>query len=246
MNSELMGPDYINFYSRSYDNSMVAWRKITANMKVKNIYDLCNSYDHNSVLEIGAGDGAVLVRLSEIKFGTDYYALEVTQQEVNQITRKNIPNLREAYVFDGYHVPYEDKKFDLCILTHVIEHVEFPRLLLYDAIRVSKRVFIEVPLEHTLFLESNYTPDSAGHINYYDAKTIRSLLQTSNLEVLQQVIRNPSLESYLFRNKKTGYAKYLIKKALLQVIPTIAQLIWTYNSSLLCEKSDQLLFKGQE
>jgi hypothetical protein len=42
-------------------------------------------------------------------------------------------NLAEARTYDGYRIPYGDKRFDLAVLSHVVEHLEHPRLLLYEA-----------------------------------------------------------------------------------------------------------------
>ena len=65
------------------------------------------------------------------------------------IRAKNIPGLFDCKVFDGYTIPYDDNAFDLVVLSHVVEHVEHPRKLLYEAKRVARYVFIEVPLEAT-------------------------------------------------------------------------------------------------
>lgn len=40
-----------------------------------------------------------------------------------------------------------DGSFDLAIQSHVLEHVEYPRVVSHEAARVADYVFVEVPLE---------------------------------------------------------------------------------------------------
>ena len=47
--------------------------------KAANIQRLCARVPHDSVLEIGAGDGAVLERLSAGRFGNRYAAVEISE-----------------------------------------------------------------------------------------------------------------------------------------------------------------------
>ena len=76
-------------------------------------------------------------------------------------------------MFDGYRTLYADNQFDLVLLSHVVEHVEHPRLLLYEAARVGKRLFVEVPLEDNVRLSDDFVFDHVGHINVYSRKTMR-------------------------------------------------------------------------
>jgi ubiquinone/menaquinone biosynthesis C-methylase UbiE len=88
-------------------------------------------------------------------------------------------------VFDGYHIPFDDNEFDLVILAHVLEHVEFERMLLREIKRVSKYVVIEVPCDYRFGVDKrmkhflNY-----GHINMYTPSSVRFLVQSEGFEVL--------------------------------------------------------------
>ena len=137
-------------------------------------------------------------------------------------------------LFDGHNVPYDNHKFDLIILSHVIEHVEFPRKLLYEASRAAKYVFVEVPLEDTMRLKPDFIFDKVGHINFYSTKTVRRLIQTCNLEVLEQKVTNPSKAVYVYQKGKKGLVSYYIKESLLKALPGLATSIFTYHSSLVC------------
>jgi hypothetical protein len=78
--------------------------------------------------------------------------------------------------------------------------------------------------------------DRVGHINEYTPKTIRRLLQTCNLTVLDQAVTNHSKAVHIHPEGKSNAINYEIKKYLLKVLPQIAVNIFTYNSALICEK----------
>jgi SAM-dependent methyltransferase len=227
-----------NNYQNYYQEGKSEWRRLGAIGKIDNIISLCDRYPHRRILEIGAGEGSILKRLSELEFGEQLFALEISNSGVEAIKNKNIDLLCECNLFDGYEVPYEDNTFDLVILSHVVEHLEFPRKLLYEARRVAKYVFIEVPLEDTLLLSSDYKFNEVGHINFYSPKTIRRLLQTCNLQILDQRVANLSKEIYLFQSPRLGTFKYLIKENLLNFLPWLSTYIFTYHFALICQKSD--------
>ena len=179
-------------------------------------------------------------RLSELNFAKEFYALEISSTGVTTIKNKHIPLLKECSLFDGYNISYEDNRFDLAILSHVIEHVEYPRKLLYEAKRIAKYVFVEVPLEDTLRLPQNFVFDKVGHINFYSPKTIRRLIQTCNLEVIgqRQLTTNPSKDIYVFQKERKGQMHYYIKEFLLRFFPFVAIKLFTYHSSLICRDRD--------
>jgi len=228
-------------YADYYTDGDSQWRWLSALAKVENIVKLCGGLPHRKVLEIGAGEGAILRRLSEIGFGEQLYGLEVSPSGVGAIRNKRIPRLAECELFDGYHLPYEAESFDLAILSHVIEHVEFPRQLLYEASRVARYVFVEVPLEDTRRLPNDYVADAVGHINFYSPKTIRRLLQSSSLRVLQQVTRNPSKATYLYKKGTKGVLGYCVKNVLISVFPRLAPTFFVYHGVLVCEKDEKEL-----
>src|SRR5581483_10917112 len=220
-------------YDEYYSDDISAWRELGAIDKAANIVAMCESRAPATVLEIGAGEGSVLQRLAAAGFGKRHFALDISGTGVERIRARGIPSLAECRQFDGYTVPYADGTFDLAILTHVLEHVEHPRLLLNEAARVADHVFVEVPLEHNRRLPHNFVWDAVGHINFYTAQTIRLLVQTCGHEVLAQRETHPARQQYEYRLGSKGVVTYLIKEWTLRTMPSVAQSLWTYHSSLL-------------
>lgn len=225
-------------YEDYYEEGDSEWRWLGAIDKAHNIQTLCKDLPINSVIEIGAGEGSILKRLSDLDFAQELYALEISPTGVTTIKNKNIPRLKECSLFDGYNIPYDNRKFDLAVLSHVVEHVEYPRKLLYEAKRIAKYVFVEVPLEDTMRLPRDFLFDKVGHINFYSPKTIRRLIQTCNLKVLGQQTTNPSKDVYTFQKGKKGLVNFYIKEYLLRFSPLLATEIFTYHSSIICKDSD--------
>lgn len=230
--SDVLQRNYADYYAAG----ATEWRRLGALGKADNIVALCRGLHASSVLEIGAGDGAILQRLSTLRFGKDFYALEISPSGVETIREKTIPELRECHVFDGYNIPYPDNRFDLAILSHVLEHAEHPRLLLAEAARVARYLFVEVPLEDTLRLRGDFVLDSVGHINYYTPTTFRRAVQSCNLCVLDQITSNAPKETYAFVGGRRGLLQFHIKQALLRMTPRIATELFCYHGAIICEK----------
>jgi ubiquinone/menaquinone biosynthesis C-methylase UbiE len=221
-------------YDAYYDGKS-EWRRLGALDKARNIQSLCADIRHRKVLEIGAGEGSILQVLSDEGFAESLYALEISESAVRVIRERNLAALQECRLFDGYAVPYGDKEFDLVILSHVLEHLEYPRRLLYEAARVAHHVFIEVPLEDTSRQKADFVFDAVGHINDFSMRSIRRFVQSCRMRVISQRTTNNSLPVYIFQfGKCGGLARYVIKRTLLRLVPGLASRVYTYNSSLLC------------
>jgi SAM-dependent methyltransferase len=220
-------------YDAYYEGADISeWRALGAIDKADNIRSMCGAYAHLTVLEIGAGEGSVLQRLADSGFGQRHYALDISASGVERIRGRGIASLVECNQFDGYTVPYADASFDLAILSHVVEHVEHPRLLINEAARVARYVYIEVPLEHNRGLGQDFVWDSVGHINFYTAQTIRLLVQSCGHEVLDQRQTHPAKAAYRYRLGRKGGVVHLLKDLTLRTMPSVAQRLWTYHSSL--------------
>jgi len=205
--------------------------------KVRNIRSLCDMVPHASILDIGCGDGAVLKRLSDEEFGRHFYGLEISRTGLALTEKRAIKNLVECKLYDGYAIPYGDDQFELAVLSHVVEHVEHPRILLREAGRVAAHVFLEVPLEDNYRQKRNYIPEDArGHINLYSFKSIRWLVQTSGFEIVRQTITIPSFKVLHQRMGAKTFFLYSPFRLAGQLVPSIATKIMTYHCAILCRR----------
>lgn len=229
----------VEHYEKGYSGwTGSEWRSLGAIEKSSHIVMLCADIPHNTVLEIGAGDGAVLAALKQAGFGSEHRALEISSSAVQLMRDRGL----NAQLFDGSRVPYPDASFDLVVLTHVVEHLEHPRQVIREACRVGKHVYIEVPTDHTLRLDENYVYDPVGHINFYTPKTARMLLRSCELSIKKDLLASHSLPILRFRlGTAKGTLVWLIKAGLLALSPRMATLMFSYNYGILArqEKAPQ-------
>jgi SAM-dependent methyltransferase len=229
-----LSENYASYYQ--HDANLAEWRRLGALDKCRNIVRICSRFEHNSVLEIGCGDGAILERLASLGFGSEFTGLEISPSGVRKVQEKNIPGT-QVQLFDGYEVPFAEKHFDLAILSHVLEHVEYPRKLIHEAARVAKNVFVEVPLEDNWKLSTDFVFDSVGHINFYNIRTIRRLVQSCDMKILEANTSHSGYPSYMYRKGKVrGYLSYLLKEIALRAWPGAATSALTYHYALACTK----------
>lgn len=231
LDSEL-NKTYDGYYQNGTESE---WRKLGAVDKAINVISTCSEIPHDTILEIGAGEGALLQELSNYNFGNELCALEISQSGADAISKRNLKNLKEIKLYDGYVIPFDDNEFDVVILSHVVEHLEHPRILISEAARVSKHLFIEAPLEDVLTAPKDFKITRAGYINFYSYKNIRKLAQSVDLDCLNQKISNPSfaVHKYLYKNKIKAVVKYSIRKLMLTLFPKIASYVFVYHCHLL-------------
>ena len=236
-----MDPDLARHYGHYYESGASEWRRLGAVDKARNIVERCEGIDFDNVVEIGAGDGAVLQELSSSNFARSYSALEVSESAIDVIRDRGIDGLRDVTLFDGYNAPIDDGKYDLAVLSHVVEHVEHPRMLLREAARVADYVFVEVPLELKQRTPRDFKWTSTGHINIYSPLMIRHLIQSTGLSIVEERVTNPSLAVYQFGRGKKALIHYAIKATALRIMPPVATRLLSYHWSALCKPSDDMV-----
>jgi ubiquinone/menaquinone biosynthesis C-methylase UbiE len=209
-------------YSAQYDQSSVSWRNTGAKYKALNIVELSKSISFKNVLEVGAGEGSILNWLSKWDFCQDLNCVEISESGIELIKAKNIKNLHDILLFDGYKIPYEDNHFDLVICSHVLEHVEHERLLLREIKRVSRHQIFEVPIDFSFYVDRKLKHFlSYGHINIYTPSLFRFLLRSENFEVVKDIchLYHDEVIKPLFKNNQKGYLLTKLKFAILRLSP---------------------------
>jgi len=214
-------------YDSFYSDKTEEWRKIGAQGKVENIIDLIQGLKLDQIVDIGAGDGNVLSILSEKKFSSNLTAVEISDSAIEQIKKKKIEGLKEIKQFNGYNLPFENKQFDLAICSHVLEHVEHPRILLSEIRRISKKQVFEVPIDFSFQVDKKFNHfNSYGHINIFTPALFNFLLYSMGFEILKHKHALYSKEAVDFQSKKfsLNYIKTRIKRSIWKSIPMLMKI----------------------
>jgi ubiquinone/menaquinone biosynthesis C-methylase UbiE len=225
-----------SFYGDYYNDEVAKKRAIAAVQSVDHIQNLCGDV-LGHILDIGAGDGAVLEEIERRSIATSIDAVEISSSGIERIESRKLKTLRSIQSFDGYKLPYTDTSFDTALAIHVLEHVEHERLFLRELARVARRVYIEVPLEHTFRLKRSIAFGKPfGHINHYTFDRFLNVLATSGLKpVGSQIFANSLPYEAFVGGKMRGYVKYAIRSGMLAVAPALAPKLFVYLAGALCE-----------
>lgn len=213
-------------YAEEYAADKSAWRELGGKYKAQNILDVCAGRHFAKVLEVGAGEGSILMHLDRHGFAPELHALEISPSGLERIEDRALPSLKSAELFDGYAIPHDDGAFDLVILSHVLEHVEYPRLLLREIRRVARHLVIEVPCDFSFDVDRHVEHFlSYGHINIYTPTLLRFLLKAEGLTLLRDRLSyttrdvieyNWHMNQGMPRTWRTrwGLTKFLLKRRL--------------------------------
>jgi ubiquinone/menaquinone biosynthesis C-methylase UbiE len=239
---KLINEKYLKLYGGYYDENerLKKKRKLSAIDSAKNIIAATKNTNNLSLLDVGAGDGNVLLELSGSGIFNKMAALEISDSGIEKIKLRNIFELTEIKKFNGYQIPFKDKEFDLGIAVHVLEHVEHERLFLSELGRVSKKIIIEVPLENGFNIQrAILNGKKTGHINFYTIETLVSLLESSGFKIISSKVAASSVEyEKLLYGGLKGNLKSWIRNILLKIFPTFAPKFLTYNGFIYCNSPE--------
>lgn len=230
-------------YSEQYDQNAVAWRTMGARYKAMNIVELSKNITFKNVLEVGAGEGSILSWLSQWDFSNDLNCVEISESGIEIMKSKDIKNLKQILLFDGYKIPFPDNHFDLVICSHVMEHVEHERILLREIKRVSKYQIFEVPIDFSFYVDKKLKHFlSYGHINIYTPGLFRFLLTSEQFRVVKDIcyFYEKEVLEPLFVNNSLGLNITRFKQFILKSIPFLRG-IKPSSYAVLTEKIDQEL-----
>ena len=96
----------------------------------------------SSVLDLGCGDGELLVLLSKIK-GTKGQGIEIDQKAIAECVRRGV-NVLHGDLDEGLS-EYPDKSFHYVILNGSLSEVRHPRKVISEALRVGEKVVVGFP-----------------------------------------------------------------------------------------------------
>lgn len=214
-------------YDEYYDSEISEWRNAGALAKTKNILSLIGNNIYKKVLEVGAGDGAILKKINDSNFCGELYALEISDSGIEKIKERNLSKVKSAQKFDGYSTNFADKEFDLIYCSHVIEHVEHPRILLREIKRISRKQIFEIPIDFSFSVDKKAKHFlSYGHINIYTPALFRFLLLSEGFKIIRGFAKifDNDVERLIYKKKKKelSFLKYTIFKTK----STLVKIVW--------------------
>lgn len=229
-------------YNSQYESMDKKWRKLGAKQKSINVISLIRDKNFKNILEVGCGDGSLLLELGSSGLFQFVSGLEISDSGIKNALDKNIPNLETIKKFDGYQTDYTDKHFDLVVCSHVIEHVEFPRVLMREIKRISKYQLYEVPIDFS-FKTSKKVKHflSYGHINIYTPDLFRFLLLSEGHNIItdKNTLYPVEIIKHTYKNNKKLLVISLIKKKVFEIF-SFAKRMKPNAYTVLCEGQEQL------
>lgn len=208
-------------YAGQYTGSEAEWRMLGAKYKALNILELTKDMDPKKVCEVGCGEGSILKWLSDFEFAEQLYGIDISESGIEKTFEKKIKNVIELKLYDGYSIPYPDHFFDIAVCSHVLEHVEHPRLLLREIKRISRYQVFEVPVDFSFYVDKKAAHFLAyGHINIYTPGLFRFLLLSENFSLLKEkhYFYPDDILNFMFKTKRFKFFAQKFKQFLLKSV----------------------------
>jgi|WetSurSiteA1Bulk_404760.scaffolds.fasta_scaffold00287_2 ubiquinone/menaquinone biosynthesis C-methylase UbiE len=213
-------------YDEQYTDKMTEWRELGGKYKATNVIKVCRNHKFSKVLECGAGEGSILKFLDASGIFPELYAIEISETAIYQIQKRSLRSLKEVKKFNGYEIPYSDKEFDMVFCSHVIEHVEHPRILLREIKRISRFQVFEIPLDYSIGVDKNVEHFlSYGHINIYTPSLFKFLLKSEGYEIINDILTHSDKEVIRFIWYKNMNIKKTIKRELTLQLYSVRNLL---------------------
>jgi SAM-dependent methyltransferase len=238
------------FYAAGYslddrDESlrMGRWRALGARSKAAHAISLCERAGVRArrVVEIGCGDGSLLVELSAGWPQASFDGFELSAPATALARARSIPRAGRLEAFDGARVPAGEREYDLAILSHVLEHVPDPAPLLSEAARVARHVLVEVPLEDNRSAArpaKRAIAERIGHLHAFDRAAVQALMARCGLEPLAESSDPLPHEHHAFFAgsrvaRAAAGAKWAVRAGAHRAAPRVAERWFTVHYAVL-------------
>ncbi len=155
----------------------------------KTLVNLIKPLKPLKILDVGCGEGFILVNFARNKVGKIYEGVDNSKTAI-KLGKKMYPNL-DIKVGDIYNLPYKDNSFDLLICTEVLEHLKDPDKALAELRRVTKKyIAISVPNEPFFILANlfrgkylTHLGNHPEHINHWTNPGFKRYLRKNGLKI---------------------------------------------------------------
>lgn len=233
-----------NKYDSEYTDYSNIWREVNAKKKAENILKILpEKIIFKKVLEVGCGDGSILKYLNSSKEIKELYAIDISKSAVKRTKERKIKKLKKVLEYDGYKIPYRNKAFDLSYCSHVLEHVEYPRLLLREIARVSKLQIFEIPIDFSFNVDKHLKHFlSYGHINIWTPSTFKFLLKAEGFDIINEnfCFYSKDFEKIAYKGRIFKKLKRFIRKSIISTVPYLKH-IYPDSYVVLCKHTGKEL-----
>lgn len=240
--------ELVRFYEQAYSleperaNLYARWRALGAIGKADHVTALCEraGLRPQRTLDVGCGDGALACELRHRGFGGSLAGVEITEAAV-RIARER-PELDLVEIYDGAHLPFAERTYELGVLSHVLEHVPDPAALLAEVARVCGAVVVEVPLERNWSARragKRAHAAEVGHLQRLDRGAARRIVASAGLAIVAELddplpLRVHSFFAASARGRVAARAKWGLRAGLYRLAPGLARQAFTLHWACLC------------
>lgn len=167
------------------------------------IRNLLRSVSAESLLDAGAGEGAVLSDIGH--YGIDRVVALDIDPERSSLAKASLTNTH-VVIGDAHDLPFGSNSFDLVLLLEVLEHLGDPEAVVKEVQRVTKRYVLgSVPHEPWWrfgnMLRLKYWRDwgnTPEHVNHWSSRGFQALV-SSRFNILK--VAHPFLWTFVLAEK---------------------------------------------
>ncbi|MEM0963953.1 MAG: class I SAM-dependent methyltransferase [Bacteroidota bacterium] len=245
------GRDHFAEIYRQQADREAEWLRRTARPKADSIVHLLrrSGLAPHSVLEIGAGTGAVIGAIRSLGVGTLHYAVDFSEHAIQKLHEAEPRVVAAVADVTETPDPFGSGPYDLGIASHVIEHLEQPGHFLRALRDVPMgHLVAEVPLEDLLVgrLKSvvmDRSTNAAGHVQFFTRRSFLRLLDRSGWAVHHVRVYAPVLDastlafSYGQDPPMRRLAKSLTERWLPQALGPLWTRVYHAHCTAICTKA---------
>ena len=131
------------------------------------------------IVDIGCGAGDLLAEIISRVPGVNIHGLDFSSKAIEAAKRKFLNGAFKQFVIEK-QLPYEDSLFDIVMCTDVLEHLEYPRFVINELLRICKSggyIFIVVP--------DGDVDQFLGHYWFWNQESLEQLFQEHEVEIFR-------------------------------------------------------------
>ncbi len=180
-------------------------------------------YIDGRLLDVGCGFGFFLDSMKDSKL--NLFGVDLDGSAINFARKKfHIKNINNVDFLDN---EFPDNYFDVVTMFYILEHVQDPKLFLFEAFRVLKEggvLVIRVPHNEPLLRLKRYFPflpfsfNAPMHLNDFSFRTLKLVLKLTGFENVYIFVGNHRTP----RNK--------VKKTIIYTITKLAKIIYLLSN----------------